>query len=241
MEATINVTVWNEFRHELNYEPAMKIYPQGIHRVIGDYLSKQRLNVTTATLDEPEHGLTDEVLNRTDVLVWWGHIAGDEVRDDIVEKIHDRILGGMGLIVLHSASQSKIFKKLMGTSCNIKWREANEKERIWILQPNHPITEGLGEYIELAEEEMYGEFFDVPAPDELIMVSWFQGGEIFRSGMTYTRGKGKIFVFRPGHETSPTYHNQEILKVISNSVHWAAPVKGTTVPVFGNVKPLEKL
>lgn len=241
MNQPVRVTVWNEFRHERKNEKVKQIYPNGIHRAIGDYLAQQGLDVATATQDEPEHGLTDEVLERTDVLVWWSHIAGKEVQDEIVEKVHDRILKGMGFIVLHSGTQSKIFKKLMGTSCAIKWREADEKERIWVVQPNHPITQGIGEYIEIAEEEMYGEFFDVPVPDEVVFVSWFEGGEVFRSGITYTRGKGKIFVFRPGHETSPTYHHPDVLKVICNSVHWAAPDRDTTTPVFGNVKPLETL
>jgi trehalose utilization protein len=238
MSSHIKVVVWNEFRHELQDEKVKQIYPRGIHQVIADYLKKEQFHVTTATLDEPENGLTNEVLDRCDVLIWWGHQAHEEVKEEIVERIHKRVLQGMGLIVLHSGHFSKIFKKLMGTSCNLKWREANEKERLWVVAPGHPIVQGIGPYIELKQEEMYGEFFDIPEPDQVIFISWFEGGEVFRSGCTFTRGKGKIFYFRPGHETYPTYHHPQVLKVIANAVRWAAPVDSAEI-TFGNVKPLE--
>jgi trehalose utilization protein len=174
------------------------------------------------------------------VLVWWGHKAHREVSDEVVERVRARVLDGMGLVVLHSGHFSKIFTRLMGSSCDLKWREADEKERLWVVNPGHPIVEGIGEYIELAQEEMYGEHFDVPPPDELIFVSWFAGGEVFRSGLCYHRGAGKIFYFRPGHETYPTYFNPEIRRVIANGVRWAAPVAGPR-RIFGNRKPLETL
>jgi trehalose utilization protein len=240
MSSHIKVVVWNEFRHELQDEKVKQIYPKGIHQVIADYLKKEQFHVTAATLDEPEHGLTNEVLDHCDVLIWWGHQAHEEVKDEIVERIHKRVLQGMGLIVLHSGHFSKIFKKLMGTSCNLKWREANEKERLWVVAPGHPIVQGIGLYIELGQEEMYGEFFDIPEPDQVIFISWFEGGEVFRSGCTFTRGKGKIFYFRPGHETYPTYHHPQVLKVIANAVRWAAPVDSAEI-TFGNVKPLEAI
>jgi trehalose utilization protein len=236
----VNVTVWNENRHEQKSEKVREVYPEGIHGTIASFLGEESFNVKTATLDEEQHGLTDEVLNSTDVLLWWGHIAHDEVSDDVVEKVKQRVLDGMGLIVLHSGHFSKIFKELMGTSCDLKWREADEKERIWIVDPSHPITAGLGEFIELEKEEMYGEHFDIPAPDQLVMVSWFEGGEVFRSGCTYQRGNGKIFYFRPGHETYPTYYNREVQKVIINAVEWAKPVERNR-PVYGNAKPLEEI
>jgi trehalose utilization protein len=236
----VNVTVWNENRHEQKSEKVREVYPEGIHGTIASFLGEESFNVRTATLDEEQHGLTDEVLNSTDVLLWWGHIAHDEVSDDVVEKVKQRVLDGMGLIVLHSGHFSKIFKELMGTSCDLKWREADEKERIWIVDPSHPITAGLGEYIELEKEEMYGEHFDIPAPDQLVMVSWFEGGEVFRSGCTYQRGNGKIFYFRPGHETYPTYYKREVQKVIINAVEWAKPVERNR-PVYGNAKTLEEI
>ncbi|MGG1397229.1 ThuA domain-containing protein [Bacillus salipaludis] len=236
----VNVTVWNENRHEQKNPVVKEIYPQGIHGAIAGFLTSAGFDVKTATLDEPEHGLTDDVLGSTDVLVWWGHLAHHEVSDEIVEKVYQRVLDGMGLIILHSGHFSKIFKKLMGTSCDLKWREADDKERIWVVDPSHPIVEGLGETIELEKEEMYGEHFDIPAPDQLVFVSWFEGGEVFRSGCTYHRGNGRIFYFRPGHETYPTYHHPEIQKVITNAVKWAEPVKRNR-PVYGNAKPLETI
>ncbi|MGC8843650.1 MAG: ThuA domain-containing protein [bacterium] len=237
----IRVLVWNEGRHEKLDKRVAEIYPEGIHGAIAKYLRTQPdMEVRTATLDEPEHGLTEEALNHTDVLIWWGHMAHHEVRDDIVERVYRRVLDGMGLIVLHSGHFSKIFRKLMGTTCDLKWREIGEKERIWVVEPGHPIAKGLGEYIELEHTEMYGERFDIPAPDELVFISWFEGGEVFRSGCCFYRGKGKIFYFRPGHETYPIYHNPEVLKVIENAVRWAAPSGGPT-PQFGNRPPLEKI
>jgi trehalose utilization protein len=238
----IKVTVWNEGRHEKTMKEVSGIYPEGIHGAIAKYLRTQPgFEVRTATLDEPEHGLTDEVLRNTDVLTWWGHCAHNEVRDLIVEKVHRRVLEGMGLIVLHSGHHSKVFKKLMGTSCNLRWREIGEKERLWVTNPGHSIVEGLGEYFEIAHEEMYGEFFDIPQPDELILASWFAGGEIFRSGCCFYRGKGKIFYFRPGHETFPVYHQKEVLMVIGNAVRWAKPSGSTYLPECINPKPLENI
>jgi trehalose utilization protein len=212
-----------------------------MHNAIAGALRKvSGFTVRTATLDEPEHGLTDDVLQNTDVLTWWGHIAHGEVQDEIVKKVQQRVLEGMGLIVLHSGHFSKIFKTLMGTSCDLKWREADENERIWVVEPGHPIAEGLGETIELEREEMYGERFDIPQPDTLVFVSWFAGGEVFRSGCCYHRGKGRIFYFRPGHETYPTYYHPDVQKVIANAVRWAAQPPSPKV-VYGNSKPREAL
>ena len=238
---SLNVTVWNEYRHEREHEKYARVYPNGIHEAIAAGLREHPdLSVRTATLDEPDHGLPEDVLNATDVLLWWGHGAHAEVADATVERVHARVLDGMGMVVLHSGHFSKIFKRLMGTTCDLKWREANEKERLWVVAPGHPIAAGLGEYIELEHEEMYGEHFDIPPPETLVFVSWFPGGEVFRSGCCYTRGNGKLFYFRPGHETHPTYFNPEIRHVIANAARWAAPTPGPP-RTFGNVKPLETL
>jgi trehalose utilization protein len=221
----IQVTVWNEYRHEKSNPKIAEIYPQGIHGEIAKYLrTLPELEVRTATLDEPELGLTDEVLKNTDVLLWWGHLAQQEVRDDVVDKVHRRVLDGMGLIALHSSIGSKIFRRLMGTSCGLRWREMDERHRLWVTAPGHPIVEGLGAYFEIPHTEMYGEFFDIPQPDELVFISWFQGGEVFRSGCCFQRGRGKIFYFQPGHETLPIYHQREVLLVIGNAVRWATPI-----------------
>ncbi|MFC5464120.1 ThuA domain-containing protein [Lederbergia graminis] len=236
----LNVTVWNENRHEKHNPKVSQIYPNGIHGTIAKFLAEDGHKVNTATLDEVDHGLSNKVLENTEVLLWWGHLAHGEVKDEIVEKVKQRVLDGMGLIVLHSAHFSKIFKTLMGTTCDLKWREADDLERLWVIDPSHPIVEGIGEYIELEKEEMYGEHFDIPAPDELVFTSWFEGGEVFRSGCTYQRGRGKIFYFRPGHETYATYHNKEIQTVIKNAVKWASPTKFAK-PAYGNAKALEEI
>lgn len=241
MNNPIQVTVWNEFRHEKKNEKVRAIYPDGMHATIAAFLGKQAdLAVRTATLDEPEHGLTQEVLDKTDVLTWWGHMAHGDVKDEIVERVQKRVLEGMGLIVLHSGHYSKIFKKLLGTTCSLKWRESTDKERFWNIMPSHPITAGIGDYFEIPREEMYGEPFGIPTPDELIFISWFTGGEVFRSGATWTRGHGRIFYFRPGHETYPTYHQKEVQQVITNAVRWAKPT--VRIPdVCPNTKPIEFL
>ena len=241
MSALPRVTVWNEGRHEKSHAEVAKVYPNGIHGAIAAGLTARGLPVRTATLDDPEHGLSNDVLAQTDVLLWWGHMAHHEVKDEIVDRVQARVWEGMGLIVLHSGHFSKILKKLMGTTCNLKWREAGEKERLWVVDPGHPITAGLPEFFELRHEEMYGEHFDVPAPDELVLVSWFEGGEIFRSGCCYHRGAGKIFYFRPGHETYPTYFDPTVLQVINNAVLWAAPSGGPTVTFGHRPEPLEPI
>ncbi|MCB1993711.1 MAG: ThuA domain-containing protein [Geminicoccaceae bacterium] len=234
------VTVWNEFRHEQANPKVAEIYPRGIHEALAGPLRAVGLEVATATLDEPEHGLDRRRLDATDVLVWWGHRAHDEVADEVVQRVHQRVLDGMGLVALHSAHFSKIFKTLMGTGCDLKWREAGERERLWVVDPTHPIVAGLPEQIVIEHEEMYGEHFDIPPPDELFLVSWFRGGEVFRSGCTWRRGQGRIAYLRPGHETYPTYHNAQIQMLILNAVRWAAPV-GAATPRRGNQQPQEEL
>lgn len=241
MSDSIRVTIWNEFQHERHNEAVKRIYPDGMHKTIERGLKAYPgLATRTATLDEPEHGLTESVLDQTDVLIWWGHIAHKDVKDAVVQRVQKKVLEGMGLIVLHSGHYSKIFKSLMGTHCSLKWREAAEKERLWNLEPAHPITEGIGQFIEIPHEEMYGERFDIPTPDRLIFVSWFQGGEVFRSGCCWERGHGRIFYFRPGHETYPTYHNKEVIRVIANAARWARP-RAMIKDVCPNTEALEKL
>ena len=227
MPQPIRVTVWNEFVHEREREDVRSVYPEGLHQVIAEGLREslgEAVQVRTATLDEPEHGLPEAVLESTDVLLWWGHAAHDRVADAVVDRVQCRVLDGMGLLVLHSGHGAKIFRRLMGTSCMLRWREAGERERLWVVDPSHPILDGLGtDMIEIEQAEMYGEFFDIPAPDELLMISSFAGGEVFRSACTFRRGKGKIFYFRPGHETYPIYFHRQVRQVIAGGVRWAAP------------------
>ena len=231
----IRVTVWGENWHENNEsdrEGMADRYPEGMHGAIAAGLREllgDDVEVRTATRDMPSHGLTDDVLANTDVMTWWGHVAHDEVSDEIVEKVYNRVLGGMGLLVLHSGHFAKIFKKLMGTSCSLQWRNrwpdgTPDSELVWTVAPDHPITQGVDSPIRIDEQEMYGEFFDIPAPDEQIFISSYTGGEVFRSGCTWRRGKGKVFYFSPGDQEYPVYHHPQIKRVLANAVQWAAPI-----------------
>ena len=235
MSSPLRVTIWNEYRHEKANPVVAEIYPRGMHEAIADSLRKHAdLDVRTIVLDEPEHGCTVETLTTTDVLLWWGHLAHHEVQDGIVDRIHQRVLDGMGLIVLHSAHFSKIFRKLMGTTCNLKWREEqNEREILWVTRPGHPILRGISDHFVLPREEMYGEYFDIPEPESTFLISSFGGGEVFRSGCTWTRGAGRIVYFRPGHETFPTFHDPNVLKIIENAIRWAAPTREVAEVEFG--------
>ncbi len=243
MKRKIRVLVWNEYRQEKT-EPAVKaVYPSGIHDVIAESLAKEEiLEVGTAVLDDPNHGLTEEKLKDTDVLIWWGHKAHKEVNEKIVDIVVEEVLGGMGLIVLHSGHFSKVFTRLMGTNCSLRFREAGERERLWNIAPGHCITQGIDDYFELPRTEMYGERFDIPDPDQIIFLSWFEGGEVFRSGCTWKRGNGKIFYFQPGHETYPIYYDENVMRVIKNAVLWSQRrIRRSTLGAVKVDSPLEPI
>jgi trehalose utilization protein len=215
----MNVTIWNEFVAEHKEPDAARIYPDGIHGALATALAELG-SVRTATLAEPDHGLAADVLDATDVLLWWGHAAHDDVRDDVVERVVERVHDGMGLVVLHSGHFSKPFKRLMGTRCTLEWRH-DDRETVWTVAPGHPIAAGIPPSFVIPDQEMYGEFFDVPPPEQLVFISSFAGGEVFRSGCCWTRGRGRIFYFSPGHETNPVYHQPEVRRVIANGARWA--------------------
>jgi len=223
----LRIVVWNENIHESRGDEVVRRhYPDGIHTVIADGLRAELgadARVSTATLAEPEHGLTETVLADTDVLLWWGHIGHDQVDDAVVDRVHRHVLAGMGIVVLHSGHYSKIFKRLLGTTASLKWRNARERELIWTVAPGHPIADGVPNPVIIPEQEMYGEFFDIPTPDELIFISSFAGGEVFRGGITYRRGLGKLFYFSPGDQEYPVYHHPDIRRILRNGVRWVAP------------------
>ncbi len=219
----IRVSIYNEFVHEQTEEAVRKCYPQGIHATLKAFLESDEIAVRSFTLDSVGE-ITREVLDSTDVMIWWGHMAHDQVPDEVAVRVKEAVLRGMGIIFLHSGHHAKPFKLLMGTSCNLTWREDGDFCRVWTVNPAHPITQGVGRYIELPHEETYGEPFGIPEPDEVLFISWYEGGEIFRSGCTFHRGNGRIFYFQPGHETFPTYTLEPVQRVILNAIHWAKPI-----------------
>ena len=235
----IKVLVWNENYHEKKEPKILELYPGGLHEYIASFLRCDDIEVRCATLDDENCGITDEILDDTDVLIWWGHMAHAKVPDEIVDKVQKHIQSGMGLIALHSAHFSKIFKRMMGTTCSLKWRDG-ARERIWTIMKNHPIAEGVDETFVLEPEEMYGEGFDIPTPDEIIFLGWFNGGEVFRSGCTWTRGHGKIFYFQPGHESNPSFRNENVQRIIKNAVRWACPIRKNIEIVCPHFEALEK-
>ena len=245
----IRVTVWGENVHEQKNKVVAEVYPKTMHGTIAEALNRDAgFKATTVTLQDPEHGMTRQKLAETAVLIWWGHAAHGEVADAVVERVCDAVWCGMGVIFLHSAHFAKPFKRLMGAPCNLTWREAGERERIWVTSRQHPIARGLPDHFELENEEMYGEPFGVPEPLETVFISWFAGGEVFRSGLTYRRGAGNIFYFRPGHETYPTFHQPVVQQVISNAVKWAFNPEARMVdngsapntPVEAALEPIEE-
>ncbi len=222
----IRVLVFNEFQHEKDPNcRASTIYPEGIHTAIAGFLNKEAdLTVKTCTLDDKNCGITEAVLKETDVLLWWGHMAHHRVPDEVAELVYREVNNGMGAVFLHSAHKSKPFMRLMGTDCSLIWRESDDLERIWTTTPSHPIASGLPPYFELPGEETYGEAFGIPTPEDIVFMGWFEGGEVFRSGCTWRRGHGRVFYFQPGHETYPTYYDENVQRVIRNAIRWAAPV-----------------
>lgn len=220
---SIRVTVWNEFRHEKTDPDAKRLYPEGIHATVASFLKEcDGLEVRLAALDDPDQGLPDEVLNTTDVLVWWGHMCHGEVDDALVERIRQRVYAGMGFVALHSAHHSKPFKAILGTTGNLAWGR-EQKGIVWNLLPSHPIARGIPAHFTIYEE-MYGEPFFIPVPDELIFGTWYEDGNIFRGGCTFYRGLGKIFYFHPGHETCDSFYNEYVRRIICNAVQYTAPV-----------------
>ena len=229
----MRVTVWGENVHEQRDESVRAIYPDGMHAAIAAGLQASlgdRVRVRTATLDQPEHGLPQSVLDETDVLTWWGHIAHDQVQDAVVDRVHDAVLGGMGLLALHSAHYSKILRRLLGTSCSLRWRNDGERELVWTVDPAHPIAAGVPQPIVIEAQEMYGEHFDIPVPDELVFVSSFAGGEVFRGGCCFQRGAGRVFYFSPGDQEYPVYHHPDVQRVLANAALWATPLRRGPVP-----------
>ncbi|HVO55064.1 MAG TPA: ThuA domain-containing protein [Solirubrobacterales bacterium] len=222
----MRVIVWSDDRAGAGLEPQARAeHPEGIASTLAVLLEDElgpRAEITVAGIGDPEQGLGAERLAASEVLLWWGHEAHEQVEDRQVERVRAAVEAGLGFIALHSAHHSKPFRALMGTSCDLRWREGGDHELIWAVDPHHPIAAGVQSPIDLGPHEMYGEPFAIPAPEELVFISSFSGGEVFRSGCCFRRGAGRIFYFGPGHETHPVYRHPGVRRVIANAVGWAA-------------------
>ncbi|MCW4459808.1 ThuA domain-containing protein [Microbacterium sp. MPKO10] len=239
--APLRITVWGENRHEKTDQIVQELYPEGMHTTIAEGIEEHletNAVVRTVTFDDDEHGLTDDVLAETDVLTWWGHRAHKEVSDDVVDRVQQHVLSGMGLLVLHSGHFSKIFKRLMGTTCSLRWRNEDDRELVWTVDPAHPIVRGVSNPIDIPQQEMYGEFFDIPTPDETVFISSYSGGEVFRSGLTFKRGRGRIFYFSPGDQAYPVYHHPDVRRVLANACEWAANSGERALPALQRTLPV---
>ena len=237
----LRITVWNENLHEKTDEVCRANHPKGLHETVAEALREDpEFVVRTATLDDPDCGLTEEILNDTDVLFWWGHMGHDRVPDEVVDRVHRHVLCGMGLVALHSAHHSKIFRKLMGTPCNLTWHD-DSRERVFVVNPAHPIAQGIPAHFEIPLEECYGEPFSIPEPDESVFLGWYNTGEVFRSGCCFYRGNGRIFYFQPGHETAKSFFVPEIRQIYRNGARWAAPVYRVPELTCPHVPPLENV
>ena len=236
-ERKIRVTVWNEYEHERTIPAVGRVYPEGIHGAVAEFVNREAdMEAVTSTLQDRNQGITEELLRRTDVLIWWSHARQEDITDETVELVRRHVHEGMGLIALHSAHYSRILRALLGTPMTLSWRHG-DSEKLWCISPAHPIARGVPECIEIPEEEMYGEPFAIPRPDDVVFLGWFSGGEVFRSGCTFTRGYGKIFYFQPGHEEARVYGIPEIQKIIVNAVRWACPEARPAGPMENRESP----
>ena len=226
------VVVWSE--GTANVDPNSKgIYPQDINTAIADGLkplAERGWEIVKGSLGDPDQGLSAALLDSTDVLIWWGHKKHGEVKDDLVNRIVERVKAGkMGFIGTHSAHFCKPLKQLLQTPCS--WREYvadGTSVEIIVKEPSHPICKGV-ENFKLPKIERYGEPFKVPTPEAVPLDGIYTRPdgktEPGRMGMCWTIGQGKVFYFTPGHETYNDYHRPEIRRIFVNAVEWAAPKK----------------
>jgi trehalose utilization protein len=242
----VRVLVWDENPPHAD----KKLYPEGIRGAVADALNASgngQIQAITAHLDEDEQGITASKLADADVLIWWGHARHAEVSDETAALVKTAVHeNGLGFLPLHSAHYSKTFKGVLGCTGHLKggWREIAgfEPEEITVCAPRHPIAQGIEDFV-IEAEEMYGAPLGAPPFETLVFQSYFpHGGEYFPCGFTLTvgegidaqftsgpgggkgqgEGAGRVFYFRPGHETVPTYHLPVVQQIIRNGVLWCA-------------------
>ena len=226
------VVVWSE--GTANVDPgSKKVYPNDINAAIAEGLKPLEARgweIVTASLKDPEQGITDELLKGTDVLIWWGHKKHGDVKDELVARIVQRVKEeGMGFISTHSSHFAKPYKKIMGSPCT--WREYKAdgtSVKVIVKEPNHPITKGVKDF-SLPKIERYSEPFGVPEPESVPLDGLYTKPdgktEPGRMGLCWTIGKGKVFYFTPGHETYDDYFRPEVRQIFCNAVEWAASAK----------------
>ena len=224
------VVVWSEGSANVD-EGSKKVYPEDINTAIAEGLAPLKARgweIVKATLGDPDQGISDELLAGTDVLIWWGHKKHGEVKNELVDKIDQRVRDGkMGFIATHSSHFAKPFKKLMGTACS--WGEYvvdGTSVEILVKEPSHPICRGVRSF-KLPKIERYGEPFAVPAPEAVPLDGRYTKPDgktaPARMGLCWAVGKGKVFYFTPGHETYDDYYRPEVRRIFVNAVQWAAP------------------
>lgn len=235
----MNITIFNEYHPNEHTGKAEKNYPGGIHIALKSIFESQEYDVVTATQEQACNGLTDEILDNTDVLLWWSKNWDNELLNSVADKVVSRIREGMGAVFLHSAKNSKPFLRLTGTTsatAPVSWKEPGESERLFVVSPAHPIAEGIPSGYVIPNEEPYCEYFDIPKPDDIVFLGGFGNGMCIRAGVTFTRGAGKIFFFQPGHDSFPVYNDKVIRRIILNAVNWAKPV-AKPAPIAEETKP----
>ena len=200
------------------------VYPRDIDGALGDFLGKRKdLVVSRARLDDADVGLSDGALDATDALIWWGRLRHADLPDSRARAIAARVRAGkLGFIALHASCLSKPFVELMGGPCELGgFREDGRPERVEIKDRDHPIARGVAPFT-IPRTSMFAEPFKVPKPDSIVMMSTFDRGETFRSGMTWTVQKGRVAYFRPGHDGFPVFFHPSVRQVIANSVAWSS-------------------
>lgn len=222
MALDTNVLVWSE---ETVHDD---VYPNDINSAVAEHLNEHPEFVAQAVhIDEPDQGVSEDRLEWADALVWWGHARHDDVREETVDRVEEYVTEeGVGFLALHSAHYALTFKRLVGASGDlgeVRWEDIppGETEELEVVDPDHPIAAGVEDFT-LPEVEMFGEPFDVPEPDDVVLHSTFPEGGEFRSLCTFTFGAARGAYFRPGHEEFRIYHDENVRRVVANAVRWVA-------------------
>lgn len=219
-QESVNALVWSE-----GTEPE-DVYPRGVRGPIADYLSEETdIEARTRSIEDEDQGVSGDDLEWADVILWWGHLRHDDVTDETVDRIEEHVReNGVGFVSLHSAHYARPYKRLIGMSGDLGGHRLtdDESEYVEVCAPDHPIAEGVDDFT-LPEVEMFGEPYDIPEPETVVLHSEYsEGDEEFRSGVTFEFGEGRGFYLRPGHEEFEIYLDDNIQRIVTNATRWAA-------------------